>query len=333
MVITKKEKVREKIFKSNKNNEDIKFRRKIIVTNNVKRAMTIFRIMTLIGISYIVLSPMISIVSKSFFSESDIYNAMVYLIPQNGTLHNYALTILRMDYWKTLGYSLLYVGTLTIIQLFSCSAVGYGFARFNFPWKKLLFGCVILTIIIPSYTIMLPLYMNFRNFDPFHLFSLLGIGAQNWLTTMKPIYLMTILGCGLRSGLFIYIFIQFFRGIPKELEEAAFVDGAGAFRTFFTIMLPNATPSLITVTVFSLVWQYNDSFYSGLFGIKSDYLISVKLDTLRGTLSSLDKVINPEIQQAYLYSGIILMVVPIILIYILLQRKFIEGVERSGIVG
>jgi len=175
--------------------------------------------------------------------------------------------------------------------------------------------------------------MNFRNFDPFHLFSLLGMGAQNWLTTMKPIYLMTILGCGLRSGLFIYIFIQFFRGIPKELEEAAFVDGAGAFRTFFTIMLPNAKPSLITVTVFSLVWQYNDSFYSGLFGIKSDYQISVKLDTLRGTLSSLDKVINPEIQQAYLYSGIVLMVVPIILIYILLQRKFIEGVERSGIVG
>ncbi|HBY72069.1 MAG TPA: carbohydrate ABC transporter permease, partial [Lachnospiraceae bacterium] len=152
-------------------------------------------------------------------------------------------------------------------------------------------------------------------------------------TTVKPVYLMTMLGCGLRSGLFIYIFIQFFRGIPKELEEAAFVDGAGAFRTYFTIMLPNAVPSLITVTVFSLVWQYNDSFYSGLFGIKSDYLLSVKLASLTGTINSLDQIVNPEIQQAYLDAGIVLMVVPIVIIYIILQRKFIEGVERSGIVG
>ena len=322
-----------KAFNTIKDHEDIKFRRKIFISKCVRKAMSLFRIITLIGISYIVLSPMISIISRAFFSESDVYNAMVYLIPQNGTLKNFKLSILRMNYWKTLGYSLLYIGTLSILQLFVCSTVGYGFARFEFPFKKLLFGCVILTIVIPSYTIMLPLYIHFRNFDPLHLSSLLGIGAQNWLTTVKPIYLMTILGCGLRSGLFIYIFIQFFRGIPKELEEAAFVDGAGAFRTFFTIMLPNAVPSIITVTVFSLVWQYNDSFYSGLFGIKSDYLISVKLASLTGTINSLDQIINPELQQAYLDAGIVLMVVPIVIIYILLQRKFVEGVERSGIVG
>lgn len=325
--------VSEKRVKSGRDKEDIIFRRKIFISELVRKAMTIFRIATLVGISYIILNPLISIISRSFFSESDVYNAMVYLIPQNGTLKNYALTILRMDYWMTLGYSLLYIGTLTIIQLFICSAVGYGFARFQFPFKKLLFGFVILTIIIPSYTIMLPLYIHFKNFNPLNLFRLIGIGPQNWLTTVKPIYLMTILGCGLRSGLFIYIFIQFFRGIPKELEEAAFVDGAGAFRTFFKIMIPNAKPAIITVTVFSLVWQYNDSFYSGLFGIKSDYLISVKLASLTGTLDSLDKIINPEIQQAYLDAGIILMVIPIVIIYILLQRKFIEGVERSGIVG
>lgn len=325
--------MKRRIIKTDRNYEDMKFRRKIFISRYSKKAMAIFRIATLIGISYIVLNPLISIISKAFFSESDVYNTIVFLIPQNGTVKNFALAMLRMDYWKTLGYSLLYIGTLTCIQLFICSIVGYGFARFEFPFKKLLFGCVILTIVIPSYTIMLPLYIHFRNFNPLHLFSLIGIGPQNWLTTVKPIYLMTILGCGLRSGLFIYIFIQFFRGIPKELEEAAFVDGAGAFRTFFTIMLTNAIPSLITVTVFSLVWQYNDSFYSGLYGIKSDYLISVKLASLTGTINSLDKIVNPEIQQLYLDAGIILMVMPIVIIYVVLQRKFIEGVERSGIVG
>ena len=325
--------MKRKNIESDRNNEDIKLRRRILISKVTKKAMSIFRIATLIGISYIVLAPMISIISKAFFSESDVYNAIVFLIPQNGTLKNFALAMLRMDYWKTLAYSLLYVITLTGIQLLICSLVGYGFARFNFPFKKLLFGGVILTIIIPTYTIMLPLYVHFRNFDPLHIFSLLGIGSQNWLTTVKPIYLMTLLGCGLRSGLFIYIFIQFFRGIPKELEEAAFVDGAGTFRTFFTIMLPNAKPAIITVTVFSLVWQYNDSFYSGLFGVKSDYLVSIKLSTLTGAINSLDKIVNPEIAQLYLYSGILLVVIPIVIIYLLLERQFIEGVERSGIVG
>ncbi len=325
--------VKKRIIKSDRYQTDREFRRKVFLSRFTKKAMSFFRIAILIGISYITLVPLISIVSKAFFTESDVYSAMVFLIPQEPTLQNFELSIMRMDYWRTLVISLVYIVTLTGIQLLICSLVGYGFARYAFPFKRLLFGCVILTIVIPSYTIMLPLYAHFRNFDPLHIFSLLGMGPQNWITTMKPIYLMTLLGCGLRSGLFIYIFNQFFRGIPKELEEAAFVDGAGPFRTFFTIMIPNATPSLITVTVFSLVWQYNDSFYSGLFGVKSDYLITNQLSSLTGAINSLDKIINPEIQQLYLDAGIILVIIPIVIIYIFLQRRFIEGVERSGIVG
>lgn len=313
--------------------ENTKFKRHILWTKIVKKAMVLFRYATLIGISYIVLSPMISIISKAFFSDSDVYNAMVYVVPEEPTLRNFGLAMQRMDYWKTLGWTMLYIGSLTIIQLFVCSLVGYGFARFEFPLKKLFFGCVILTIVIPTYTIMLPLYMHFRDFDPLHLFSLLTGGPGNWLTTLKPVYMMTLLGCGLSSGLFIYIFIQFFRGIPKELEEAAFVDGAGAIRTFFQIMLPCAKPSIITVAVFSLVWQYNDSFYAGLFGVKAKYQLGVMLSSLTGTLSSVDKIVNPEFQEMYLNAGIILMILPILLIYIVLQKSFIEGVERSGIVG
>ncbi len=313
--------------------ENTKFKRHILWSKIVKKAMVVFRYATLIGISYIVLSPMISIISKAFFSDSDVYNAMVYVIPEEPTLRNFNLAMLRMDYWETLGWTILYVGTLTLIQLLVCSLVGYGFARFEFPFKKLLFGCVILTIVIPTYTIMLPLYMHFRDFDPLHLFSLFGEGPQNWLTTLKPVYLMTFLGCGLSSGLFIYIFIQFFRGIPKELEEAAFVDGAGAFWTFFQIMLPCAKPAIVTVAVFSLVWQYNDSFYTSLFGVKAKYQLGVMLSSLTGTLNSLDNIVNPEFQEMYLNAGIILMVLPILLVYIILQKSFIEGVERSGIVG
>lgn len=313
--------------------QDKQFKRKIFLSKSVKILSMAFRYVTLIAIAFVILSPMISVIAESFYTSNDVYNPMVYLFPMEGTLGNYELAIMRTEYWKTLVKTLLFVVSLTLIQIMVCSTVGYGFARFNFPFKKILFACVIITIVIPSYTIMLPLYMQFRNFDPLSLFSLFGGEAQNWLRTMKPVYLMTILGCGLRSGLFIYIFIQFFRGIPKEIEEAAFVDGAGAFRTFLTIMLPNAQPAIITVAVFSLVWQYNDSFLPALFGVNTDYMLGQKISSLTSTIQFIDKVMNPEVQAVYLKAGVVLMIIPILIIYILLQRRFIEGVERSGIVG
>lgn len=313
--------------------KDKKLNRKILLSKIVSKAMALFRYLVLIGVAFVVISPMISVLAESFYTSNDVYNPMVYLFPAEGTLGNYQLTILRTDYWSTLGKTLLFVISLTLIQIAVCSMVGYGFARFEFPFKKILFGCVILTIVIPFYTIMLPLYMEFRDFDPLHLFSLFTGTSQNWLRTLKPIYLMTLLGCGLRAGLFIYIFVQFFRGIPKELEEAAFMDGAGPFRTFLQIMLPNAKPAIITVAVFSLVWQYNDTTLAGLFGVSSEYQLGAKIQALTGTIQYIDKVLNPELQAVYLKAGVVLMVIPILLIYILLQRKFIEGVERSGIVG
>ena len=189
----------------------------------------IFKWLVLIGVAYIVLSPLINIFASSFFSASDIYNPAVFLIPMEATLDAYRSAFLRMDYWSTLAQTGIYTLTLTIIQVFITSMVGYGFARFDFPFKKTLFACVILTIVIPTHTIMIPLYMLFRNFDPFGLLSLFSSGPQNWLGTTRPVYMMTLFGSGLRSGLFIYIFNQFFRGLPKEIEEAAFIDGAGAF--------------------------------------------------------------------------------------------------------
>jgi multiple sugar transport system permease protein len=144
---------------------------------------------------------------------------------------------------------------------------------------------------------------------------------------------MTALGCGLRSGLYIYIFNQFFRGLPKEIEEAAFVDGAGVWYTYFKIMLVNATPAVITVAVFSMVWQFNDTFFAKLFLISEDVVISKKISILQATIANDYKILDTAIQELYLNAGIILVILPILIIYLLLQRYFIEGVERSGIVG
>lgn len=302
--------------------------------NDVKNFfVAVVRILILVGVGYVILSPLIGMVVNSISSNKDAYNPMVFVIPEFPTLEKYELVIKRMDYFPTIGKDLLYTLTLTGIQILICSMVGYGFARFNFPFKKLLFGCVVVMIVIPTHTIMLPLYMTFKQFDPLGLMTLLKGGPVNLMGTVTPMYIMTALGCGVRSGLYIYIFNQFFRGLPKEIEEAALVDGCGVWYTYFRIMLVNAMPSVITVAVFSIVWQFNDTFYANLFLISPDVVISKKISTLQAEIATNDKILDIPIQELYLDAGIILVILPIILIYVLLQRHFIEGVERSGIVG
>ena len=260
-------------------------------------------------------------------------NITQWYIPTSPTLERYRLAFLRLDYIKVLINTLSFDLLIMVLQIFVCSMVGYGFARFQFPFKKLLFGLVIVMIIMPTHTIMLPLYVTFQRFDILGIFKAINGEAKNLLKTPNPMIIMTMFGCGLRSGLYIYIFNQFFRGLPKEIEEAAFVDGAGMWTTYYRIMLVNAIPSVITVAIFSLVWQYNDTFYSRLFVVDANLLLSRKIVSLQDTIANSDKILDISIQNLYVNAGIVLVVLPVILIYILLQKKFIEGVERSGIVG
>lgn len=302
--------------------------------NDIKNiALAILKAAILIGVSYVILSPVIGMLVNSFSSNTDAVDPMVFVLPKNPTLERYSLAALRLNYLPVMARDLLYTLSLTLLQLLICSMVGYGFARFDFPLKKLLFGCVVVMIIIPSHTIMLPLYLSFREFNPLGLVSLITGGTINLMGTPIPMYIMTLLGCGVRSGLYIYIFNQFFRGLPKEIEEAALVDGAGVWYTYFRIMLRNAMPSVITVAVFSIVWQFNDTFYAKLFLISEDIVISKKIANLQGVIANQDKILSVTLQELYLDAGIILVLLPIVLVYIFLQKYFIEGVERSGIVG
>ena len=269
---------------------------------------------------------MIGIIAHSFFSRQDSINPMVFTVPINPTLERYTMAVKYLDYLPILGRTLLYVFGVTLIQLLICSMVGYGFARYQFPLKKLLFGCVVVMIVVPLNTIQFPLYMTFRYFG-------IGSNTVNLLKTPWPTVILSVFGCGLRSGLYIYIFNQFFRGLPKEIEEAALVDGAGSWYTYFHIMLPNAAPALITVAVFSIVWQYNDSFFANTFNISDSIILTRKLDSLINVIANAEKILTISEQQLYFDAGVVLVLLPVVIIYLVLQRRFIEGVERSGIVG
>ena len=303
-------------FRSSSRYED---RKGAVVKKSKNLLMTILQIILIVGIAYVILSPVIGIVAQSFFSDSDSANPMVFTIPMNPTWERYEGAWTELHYVPTLMATLLYTIGNTLLQVVICSMVGYGFARFEFPGKKILFACVVVMIVVPSHTIMLPQYMTFR--------------SMNLMRDMTPMFILSVFGVGLRSGLYVYIFNQFFRGLPKEIEEAAFVDGAGTAYTYFRIMLVNAMPAVITVTVFSLVWQYNDMFYAKLFQIPNEQLLARRLSTLQSNIGANLKIMNVRIQKLYVNAGVVLVMLPILAIYLVLQKRFVEGVERSGIVG
>ncbi len=316
------------------NNEETRDNEKQALKKTVSGfLMGTFRFVIILGICYMIMAPVFGIVASSFFSNKDAYNPMVYLLPEAPTLERYEMAIKIMDYVPTMLKSLGYALSLLAIQIVICSMVGYGFARFKFPFKGLLFGCVVLMIVIPTHTIMLPLYMTFKEFDPFGLCSLILGAPLSFMGSSIPMYILTIFGCGLRSGLYIYIFNQFFRGLPKEIEEAAFVDGAGTWYTYFFIMLRNAMPAVITVSVFSMIWQYNDTFYAKLFVINQKESLAIRISSLVANIANQYQIMDKTIQNLYLDAGIVLLMLPIIIVYVILQKQFMEGVERSGIVG
>lgn len=295
-------------------------------------AWKVIRAVIVIGICFIIMRPLFVKISVSFMEERDLYDSSVKYVAKHFTLKNYQLSIEGMKYWSVLLKTFLVSGGVSIIQLFTCLLTAYGFARFRFPFKKLLFGCVILMLIVPPQIIMLPLFMKFR------FFSFFG-KEVNLLDTYYPFFIQAFTCNGIKNGLYIYMLRQFFKGMPRELEEAAFVDGSGKLRTFFTIMLPSAVPMMVTVFLFGFVWQWTDSFYTDLF-LNQKLLLSNSLGRLAAevynqyeSFGGSMNFISPGFQSMINNTGVILAIFPLIIIYVICQKQFVEGIERSGIVG
>lgn len=320
------------------------YRNKKMQQNVFDKLYVLFRTLLVIGISFIIIYPILQKIAVAFKDKSDIYNPTIYMIPVNFTWENVQLAMGILDYFPMLGKTLLFVMVVTVLTAASCALAGYGFARFDFPGNGLFFGLVVVTILIPTTTLMLPYYIHFKNFDVFGLIQLFtGKSGVNLLNTYWPSIITSATAIGLKAGLFIYIFRQFFKGLPKEIEEASLIDGAGGIATFFRIMLPNAIPPMITVVLFCFVWQYNDTFYTTLFMSGMD-LMSLKVATLPTQADQYIPVLmgyshssgfkaDPNHVAMVVDTGILLAIIPLLALYLVVQRYFVESIERSGIVG
>lgn len=295
------------------------------------------RLVLIAGLSFVILYPILQKIATAIKDKTDLYSPIVVWIPEHFSLDNFKQVIEIMDYWATLRNTFALSAMTTLLTALSCALAGYGFARLKFRGSNLLFAGVILTILVPPTTILIPVYINLKDFTLLGLIPLLTGKSVNLLNTYWPFILTSLTANSLKAGLYILIFRQFFRGIPKEVEEAAYIDGAGIGRTFTRIMLPNALPAIITVLLFAFVWQWNDSFFTTTY-LTTSKVMSIQLASLPYNLSILlSDGVNSKADPFYLSmvqdTGILLALLPLIIIYIFVQRYFVESIERTGIVG
>ncbi|MGN0388364.1 MAG: carbohydrate ABC transporter permease [Suilimivivens sp.] len=299
--------------------------------------VSICRFILLFGMCFLILQPILNKISVSFMTEEDLYNPIVVSIPEHFTTENYLLAAELMNYSKAIVNSFVISLTIAVLQIAMCTLVGYGFARFNFPLKKFWFACVIMVILIPPQTISSSLFLHFRFFDVFGIFKLIKGETINLRGSVLPYYLMSG-GCmGLKNGLYIFLIRQFFRNIPVDMEEAAYVDGCGTLKTFVRIMLPEAKPILTSCFLFAFVWQWTDGFYSKMF-LGTTSLVSTGLarlvdslgayiQRLTGTLTT----VSIAYSNCILATGTLMIIVPLIILYLFAQRAFVESISSSGI--
>lgn len=293
-------------------------------------AVNIVRYFFLMALSYVVLYQLFFMISYSIRPRLDLYNPSVVWIPTSITFEHFQNAFGQLEYLKTGLVSLWLMEVSALIEVMMCSVIAYGFARFEFREKNIVFFLVLVTIIVPVQLLIIPMYINYSHFD------ILGIAKffidtfnlpdfrPNLLNTGLTFWLPSLFGVGVRSGLFIFIYRKFFEGLPRELEEAAYVDGAGPLRTFVSVILPSSGVVFLTVTIFSTIWHWNESYLTSMYNQLNPPL-AVQLENIKSTILKDSRSAG--------MAACLLFIAPVLIMYMFLQRKFVQSIDRVGIVG
>lgn len=290
----------------------------------------------MLGISYVVLYPLMYMISNAFKPVAQYYDPSVIWIPKSLTLDNFYIVTLVMDIGQVMLNTLIISVIPALISTTMCMMIGYGLARFDFRGKKIVLACLVLTIIVPQQTISTSLYSSFRYFDFLGILSLLNIPTPNLIGTPWVTIVPSVLGVGLKSGIYIFIYMQFFAGLPRELQEAAAIDGCGAFRTYLKIVVPTARNINIAVLLLSLVWNWNDYYTPAMF-IRTRDTIATAMASFQANLQNLHNmgtgIGNIQTANTQIQAACLIAIVPLIILYVFLQKRFAEGIENSGLTG
>lgn len=322
----------------------------------------VFRLVLLIGISYIVLYPFFSWITESFMAPDNFIDVTVQLVPKNISFDMYKAVWNDLHYFNAFLNTLFLSISVALIQTFVCSFIAYGLAKFKFKGNKIIFMAVIFSLVVPHQTLRLSMMMNFLDFDILGIFHFLNGGGiklfgfeytndflaaidiipDSWTifkagygadltNTFWPLIILSVFGLAFKNGLYIFLLRQFFSGVPDELEESAYIDGSGIMKTFFTIILPLSVPMMITVFLFAFSWQWTDDFYTGMFFDGTSKITLLK-DLINSTPAPLKLV---DTDSSYLTAAKntcgLMIIMPLIVLYLFCQRHLVQGIERSGL--
>lgn len=286
------------------------------------------RAVLLIGLAYIILYPVLYSFSVSIREPSDMMDPTVIWLPRNPTLDNIKLVLERTGFTSAFVRTAFLSVLCSVLQMFSCAVTGYGFARFKFKGRTLLFFLALLTFIVPPQIISMPLYIQYSKFT-----TVTGIPMIN---TIFPTSISALFAQGLKSGLFIYLFRQSYKSMPVELEDAAYLDGCGPVQAFARIMLPNSGAILLVSFILSFVWYWNDYINISLFFNKSKPLaVLLKgLGSVIQTMRTADGLAYGDIETSvYTTTFCFLFILPPVILYAVIQKRFTESLMSTSIVG
>ncbi|MFC5464119.1 carbohydrate ABC transporter permease [Lederbergia graminis] len=282
----------------------------------------------LLVFGFVFLFPLLYMFSVSLMSNLDLVDSTVEWLPSTWYTFNYEMTWRALKLPNAYVTTALVAGVSTLSIMISSALIGYGLARFNFWGKKLVFFVLLFTYVVPKTLFFLP---------RFEIFLELNIKG-----TIGALVTPALTGQGEQAALFILIFYQFFMMIPKALEEAAFLDGAGAFKTFWKIALPMVRPAFIIVGVYAFALYWNETFLTSFYLEGKIQTVPILLGDLQNTFSqtvqasgqgAMDGNPNLNFTEGKAFAGTLLSILPLALMYLIVQRWFVESIDKSGITG
>lgn len=289
---------------------------------NVMKKVVMYAL--LISIGFVFLYPFLYMFINSFMSPEDLMNPAVSWVPTKIYFANYIKAFETLDFGKSFWNSLYISLIAAVLQTAVAAVTGYGLARFNVKLKGIIMILILVTFVLPVETLLIPRYVMFNSYK--------------MLDSPLPLWISALTGQGLKSAVFILVFQQVFNGYPISLDEAAELDGAGKYKVFFKIALPIAKPAVVLSMLFSFVWYWNETRQSGLYFGEIIKTLPMKLGSFAASYASLYESAGgadaaTSINEAVTLAGTMLSCLPILIMFIILQKQFVESIEKSGITG
>ncbi len=279
---------------------------------------SIVRFAFLIIVGYIVLYPLLYMIAAAIKTQDALLDVTHMWVPLEVTIENFEKMWEVMNFPVALQQTLVLQMVSAALEIMVCSFIAYGFARFKFKGKGIATFLLILSLLVPVEMYSLGLAVNYR---------ILGIFNTSW-----AYWLPAMFGVGIRSGMLIYIYQQFFIGLPHELEDAAYVDGAGPVRTYFSIALPSSSVVIVTVSVLSIIWYWNENYLAELCFMDENRPLAVVTSLLQ-TMMQIAGIGFGPLQPARMSAGCLLFMAIPLIFYMIIQRKFVKSIDRVGITG